>query len=229
MNNLVGVIGGLGPSATAYFMKLIIDLTKANCDQDNVDMLVCQYSSIPDRTSYILEKSTSNPAHKMIEAAKLLEREKCKFIVIPCNTASYFYDEIIKNVNTEVLNIAEVTSKRVLEKDPKKVGIMATDGTIISGVYDKYLNNLLFKPNQEIQNEIMSIIYDDVKRNQTPSKERFSKIINYFKENNCDYIITGCTELSVALIELNINEDFIIDSLTVLAKETILKAGKQLK
>ena len=164
MNNLVGVIGGLGPSATAYFMKLIIDLTKANCDQDNVDMLVCQYSSIPDRTSYILEKSTSNPAHKMIEAAKLLEREKCKFIVIPCNTASYFYDEIIKNVSTEVLNIAEVTSKRVLEKNPKKVGIMATDGTIISGVYDKYLNNLLFKPNQEIQNEIMSIIYDDVKR-----------------------------------------------------------------
>lgn len=229
MNNLIGVIGGLGPKATTYFMDLIIDNTKSNCDQDNVNLLVCQYSNIPDRTNYILGKSKESPVPEMIKCAKLLERENCKYIVIPCNTASYFYDEINKNVKTTVINILEETSKEVLKTKPNKIGLMATDGTLKSKAYQKFIDEqLLFIPNQEYQQKIMSIIYDKIKKNKNITKEEFDEIINYFKQNNCDKIILGCTELSVAYKTLNINYEIILDSLTVLARKTVELSGKTL-
>ena len=89
MNNLIGIIGGLGPKATTYFMDLVIDNTVSESDQDNVDMLVCQYSSIPDRTNFILGKSNDSPVPEMVDCAKILDREGCKYIVIPCNKALY--------------------------------------------------------------------------------------------------------------------------------------------
>ena len=142
-NNLVGVIGGLGPMATAKFMEIVINNTEATCDQENVDMLICQYSSIPDRTAYILNDSKTNPVYEMIEAAKLLENNNVLFIVMPCNTATYFYDEVAKSVNIPILNIVKETVNNVIDRGIKKVGLMATDGTIQSGVYDKYAEDKL--------------------------------------------------------------------------------------
>lgn len=229
---MIGVIGGLGPMATAKFMELVINNTKATCDQDNVDMLICQYGSIPDRTAFILKESKENPVFKMIEAAKLLEREKVNYIVIPCNTASYFYEEIQKNVNIPVVNIVKETINECKKKNFKKIGLLATNGTINSKIYENYGKDFeLFIPSEKIQKEVMSIIYDDVKQNKIPDREKFLNIIKYFKENNCDGIIGGCTEISVALDELKINleEEHIVDSLLVLAKKTILLANKKIK
>ena len=99
-------------------------------------------------------------AFKMIDCAKLLEKEGCKYIVIPCNTASYFFDEIQKEVSAKVINILEETSKVVLKDNPKRIGLMATDGTIKSGAYNKFIDNdLLFVPDSEYQAKIMNIIY----------------------------------------------------------------------
>lgn len=230
MNNLIGVIGGLGPKATTYFMNLVIDNTVSSCDQDNVDMLVCQYSSIPDRTSYIVGNSSESPVPKMIECAKLLEKERCKYIVIPCNTASYFFDEIQNNVKVEVINILKETSNVALNSNCTKIGLMATDGTINSRAYHKFINeDKLFIPNDEIQKKIMAIIYNKIKKNVMISKEEFYEIIDYFKQNGCDKIILGCTELSVAYKNLELNDDMIIDSLTVLARKTVEISGKKLK
>lgn len=231
-NKRVGVIGGMGPMATAKFMELVINNTKASSDQDNVDMLVCQYSSIPDRTSYILDSDNSiDPAPKMIEAAKLLERENCEFLVMPCNTATFFYNKVQNEVNIPLINIAEETVKCCLEKGAKKIGLMATDGTIKAGVYEQYTNGKceLFVPDEVMQKRIMSIIYNEVKQNIIPDKDNFLEVVKYFRDNNCDVIVMGCTELSVAIEQLDINEDYIVDSLTVLAKLTITKAGKLLK
>lgn len=230
MNNLIGVIGGLGPKATTYFMDLVIDNTVSESDQDNVDMLVCQYSSIPDRTNFILGKSDDSPVSEMVDCAKLLDREECKYIVIPCNTASYFFDEVQKEVSAKVINILEETSKVVLKDNPKRIGLMATDGTIKSGAYHKFISNdLLFIPNSEYQAKVMSIIYDKVKRNKDVSLEEFEEILNYFRENGCDKIILGCTELSVVYSYLKINYEEVVDSLTVLARKTVELSGKSLK
>lgn len=228
--NKVGVIGGMGPMATAKFMEIVINNTKADKDQDNVDMVICQYSSIPDRTSYILNEESENPVNEMIEAAKTLEQVGCSFLVMPCNTATYFYNEIQKEINIPLLNIAELTAHYCKNKNAKKVGLMATDGTIKAGVYNQYFNNNeLFIPNEETQSRIMDVIYNEVKQNKIPNKDNFLNIMDYFKNNNCDLIIMGCTELSVAVNELSIDDPIIVDSLTVLARETIKKSGKLLK
>lgn len=230
MNNLIGVIGGLGPKATTYFMDLVIDNTITTCDQDNVNLLVCQYSNIPDRTNYILGKSPSSPVPEMIKCAQLLEREECQYIVIPCNTASYFFEDIQASVKTKIINILEETSQEALKNNPSKIGLMATDGTIKSKAYQKYIDeNILFIPNEEYQQKIMRIIYDKVKQNQNITQEEFDEIINYFKQNKCDKIILGCTELSVAYKNLNLDYPIITDSLTVLARKTVKLSGKKLK
>ena len=230
-NKLVGVVGGMGPMATAKFMELVINHTKAETDQDNVDMLICQYSSTPDRTSYILGKNTDDPSVAMIKAAQLLESEHCDFLVMPCNTATYFYDKIVKEISVPFINIAEETVKYCIDKGAKKIGLMATDGTICARVYDQYvpINVELFKPDDVTQKRIMDIIYKEVKQNMIPNKENFLEVVQYFKNNGCDTIIMGCTELSVALEQLDIDDPMIVDSLTVLAKMTIVKAGKVLK
>lgn len=228
-NKLVGVIGGLGPMATSTFLEMIIDNTDASCDQEHVDLLVYQYSSIPDRTSYILGDSENDPSVKMIEAAKLLEKNNCSFIVVPCNTATYFYDKIEKSVNVPVINIVEETSKICQIYGYNKIGLMATEGTINSGVYKNYLRDKLFIPSNDIQERITSLIYDNVKKNICPSKDEFNSIVNYFYDNGCNAIITGCTELSVLLKWLNVDDDRIIDSLLSLARTTVLLSGKKLK
>ena len=229
MNNLIGVIGGLGPKATTYFMDLVIDNTVSSCDQDNVDMLVCQYSSIPDRTDFILGKSDNSPVPHMIECAKLLERCGVKYIVIPCNTASYFYSEIQNNTSVKVVNILEETSKEVLSAKPKKVGLMATDGTIKSGAYNMFIGeDLLFIPDAAVQKKIMDIIYGKVKKNLPVSMQEFKEIIDYFILNDCDRIILGCTELSVVYKNLDYVNEKIVDSLTVLARRSVKLAGKEL-
>lgn len=229
MNNLIGVIGGLGPKATTYFMDLVINNTVSNSDQDNVDMLVCQFSSIPDRTSFILGNSEDSPVPEMIKCARILEREGCKYIVIPCNTASYFFDEVQGRVNSKVINILEETSKVVLEDNPSKIGLMATDGTIKSGAYHKFIGDILFVPNDDIQAKVMDIIYNKVKKNREVTLEEFNDILGYFKDNGCDKVILGCTELSVAYSDLKIKYDYVVDSLTVLARKTVELSGKELK
>lgn len=231
MSKLVGVIGGMGPMATTKFMELVINNTKAEKDQDNVDMLVCQYSSTPDRTAYILGNSNEDPGEAMIKAAKLLESEKCDFLVMPCNTATFFYDKIAKEISVPLINIAEETVKHSLKMGAKKIGLMATDGTIKASVYDQYIPEgiTLFKPDEEHQKRIMDVIYKEVKQNLIPNKENFIDIINYFKNNGCDVVVMGCTELSVAVEQLDINDPMVVDSLTVLAKLTIVKADKLLK
>ena len=130
-----------------------------------------------------------------------------------------------------LINIAEETVKCCLSKGAKKIGLMATDGTIKAKVYNEYIPSdvELFIPDSNMQKKIMDIIYKEVKQNKIPDKDNFLQVIDYFINNGCDAIVMGCTELSVAIEQLDINDDKIVDSLTVLAKLTITKAGKLLK
>ena len=96
---ILGVLGGVGPLATIYFADLVVKMTDAKTDQEHIAMVILNHSSIPDRTDYILDKTKPNPLPVMIKDAKLLEDDNCDFIVIPCNTAHYFYDEIQNRIN----------------------------------------------------------------------------------------------------------------------------------
>ena len=159
----VGVLGGLGPKATADFMDLVIDNTDVTCDQEHVDMIVSNHATIPDRTAYILDNTKDNPVPYLIRDAKLLESCGCNFLVMPCNTSHFMYDEISKSVNIPLVNMPYEVSK-IVNSNPRihKVGIMATLGTLKSKVYERYLEKEIYYPEDSVNDEVMDLIYNKV-------------------------------------------------------------------
>lgn len=231
-NKTVGVMGGLGPMATVYFYDMIVRLTDANRDQEHIDMVIANRATTPDRTDYIIGKSTNSPSDVLKKDAKRLESFGTDFLVITCNTAHYFYDEIKNSVNIPVLNIIEETVKYAKNQGHKKLGILATTGNINTKLYQNMCQKhgiefMILDENR--QANIMSIIYDDIKSGKPADMNKFNSIVDYLKNNDCDGAILGCTELSILKNDNNLDNEFYIDSLEVLAVKTIENCGKKVK
>lgn len=231
-NKTVGVMGGLGPMATVYFYDMIVRLTDANRDQEHIDMVIANRATTPDRTDYIIGKSTNSPSDVLKKDAKRLESFGTDFLVITCNTAHYFYDEIKNSVNIPVLNIIEETVKYAKNQGHKKLGILATTGNINTKLYQNMCQKhgiefMILDENR--QADIMSIIYDDIKSGKPADMNKFNSIVDYLKNNDCDGAILGCTELSILKNDNNLDNEFYIDSLEVLAVKTIENCGKKVK
>lgn len=228
----VGVLGGLGPMATVYFYDMVVEMTDAHNDQEHVDMIIINRATTPDRTAYIIGKSDNSPLDKIVADAKRLEKAGADFIVLTCNTAHYFYKEIADSVEIPVLNMIEETVEHAVETGHKKIGILATSGNINTKLYQNMCeskNVEYFVPDEEIQNKVMKIIYDDVKAGNKADMNDFNEIIDYVKANGCDCVILGCTELSIIKKDENLPDDFYVDSSEVLAMNSIIKAGRKLK
>ena len=231
MKNKIGVLGGMGPLATTIYMENVISYTGAKNDQENVPMIIINDTEIPDRTSYLLGKSSYSPYPKLLSNIKDLEKLGCNYIFIICNTSHAFYDELQKNTSANIINMVEETLKECKNRGFKKVGLLATEGTINSKIYEKFnkfdLN--LFVPNDSIQKAITSFIYDYVKQNKNVNSDEFLNVLDYFYKNDCDSVILGCTELSVIYKKLNlINDNRIVDSTKVVAELTIKISGKNI-
>ena len=213
----LGVLGGVGPLATIYFADLVVKMTDAKTDQEHISMVILNHGAIPDRTDYILDHSKPNPLPVMIADAKKLQAAGCDYIVIPCNTAHYFYDEIQKNVDIPIINIIEETVKYAIKTVPglKTLGVLATEGTIKSGAYervaDRYSIDCKFPDEEDIF--------------------EFMRIIGDMKKKGCDAVILGCTELSIIDKDFNLSkkDSKIIDSMEVLARRSIDLCGKKIK
>ncbi len=242
MKNAVGVLGGVGPLATVYFMEMIIEMTDADKDQEHIDMLVSNHATIPDRTRFILGESEESPLDVMVEDAQMLETAGCSFVVIPCNTAHYFFEDIKASVKIPVLNIIEETidyakkqgAHRSEPREVKKLGILATEGTVSSGTYSFYGKSAgveCIAPDAEYQQKVSSMIYDRVKAGHSVSREEIMEVIGHMRGKGCDAVVMGCTELSVVYKDLKLAEtcEDVIDSLWVLARSTVLKSGKNLR
>lgn len=241
MNKPIGILGGIGPKATAYFMNMVIETTDAELDQEHINMVVLNHATIPDRTEYILGKSECSPENDMIKDAVMLEQLGCEFIVIPCNTAHYFFSGVKDAVKIPVINIIEETMRFAVKKvihlgksEGIAVGILATEGTVLSGIYQQYADATDVKciyPDQEYQKEVNKIIYARIKAGDMVCLEEIVPIISHMKEKGCDAVVMGCTELSIVSKDLKLEEKYpyLVDSLNVLARETVLRSGKQIK
>ena len=228
----VGILGGVGPLATVYFMEMIIRLTDAEADQGHMNMVVLNHATIPDRTDFILGRSSENPLEIMVNDAKKLEAAGADFIVIPCNTAHYFYDSIRENVNIQMVSIIEETVEFAINKIPalKKLGILATEGTIASKTYELECGKhgiVCEIPNEEECAALMKIIYEQVKAGKDIDIVAFMNIMNAMRKRGCDGIVLGCTELSVIRREYKLLGNDVIDSLEALALKTIRLGGKK--
>jgi aspartate racemase len=223
---LLGIIGGLGPMASAYFYQLITRHTKAVLDQDHIDIILSSRSSTPDRTDYIVGRSDKSPLPAMIEDAQSLEVYGATAIVIPCNTAHYFLEEVQKSVGVPMPSIITETAAHLQKCGYKRAAILATEGTILSGAYQREPERIglgWMVPDDAGKAKLMDIIYGSVKQGVIPSPEELYKVSDPMFEAGCDCAILGCTELS--LIGENIRDERFVDSLLVLAACSIRLMG----
>ena len=228
---ILGIIGGMGTEATIDFYTRIMNHTVANKDQDHIDMVILNHASIIDRTYAIKNNKLDELLRQMHENIKILEYAKVTSIAIPCNTSHSIIDKIQGLTNIPIINMIEETAKNLKDVVNKneKVGIMATDGTIMLKMYQKECEKYginYFVPNEEIQKQVMSIIYDDVKARGVFDNDKFKSVLDYFMQNGCKYVILGCTELSGFKKSF---KETTIDPMDYLVKASILSKDKEYK
>jgi aspartate racemase len=233
-NEPVGILGGIGPMATVYFMQRVLDLTDASRDQDHVDMLVWNHASIPDRTAYLLGDSDVSPGPVMADDARQLERAGARFIAVPCNTAVAFQDEIASAVAIPVLSIVDETVAAAQAAVPglTTVGILATDGTLKAETYHRTARAAGLTPvvpDDVVQKDVMSMIYDGVKAGMPVERHRFDAAVSHLRSKGAGAVLLACTELSILKTDLAVDEPDVVDSLDALAARTVTMAGGRLR
>jgi aspartate racemase len=227
----LGVIGGLGPIATAYFYELVIQMTDARIDQEHIEMLIFSKPSIPDRTDYILGKSEENPVHDMIDIGNLLADMGADQIAIPCITAHYFHNKLAEGIGAPIIHVIRETGQYLKDNKISRAGIMATEGTIFSGLFQEEFNTFGIQtiiPSSEKQKDITDLIYKNVKANLPVEINKFEAAASELREGGAEVIILGCTELSLIKRDYDIGPGF-LDAMEVLAMRAILQCGAKLK
>ncbi len=225
---ILGILGGLGPMSTVYFYELLTAHTAVERDQEHIDLLISSRATTPDRTAFILGQSEENPLPAMMEEATRLARAGASLLVIPCNTAHFFYEGVQAAVSIPVLNIIRQNAAFCRHLGLSRVGVLATEGTVASGAYRDALASLgidYLTPDKEGQAVISRIIYDEIKCGKAPDIEAFSRVADDLFSRGCERILLGCTELSL-LKKNHLSDPRFIDSTEVLALSAIRACGK---
>ena len=227
----LGILGGMGPQATQDFYQRILDKTDASCDQEHLPTLIWSDTSMPDRTAAILGGDAEGCYRRLLSGARLLEGGGCTVLAIPCNTSHYFADRLQEDISIPLVHMPRETVGVLTAEGKRKVGILGTDGTVQTGVYQKECaaQGLLgVSPPEQIQKLVMSIIYDEIKRGEKGSREKFAVIDRWLREAGCDSAILACTELSVYRTYHGL-PDYYLDAMDVLAQRCITACGYKLR
>lgn len=227
----LGVIGGLGPMATAYYLELVIRMTDARRDQEHPEIIVMNIPSIPDRTAYILGNSKENPLIPMVELGKQMKALGATVLATPCVTAHYFHEELQEGIGLPVIHVIRSVAQTLCMAGIQRVGLMATDGTVQSGIFQKEIEACgmeLVLPSVQAQKGVMRLIYDQVKAGVKPDMTLFAAIREDLQRGGAEVVVLGCTELSLLKKEQALG-DGVLDALEVLAKESVIACGKNIK
>jgi aspartate racemase len=211
----IGILGGMGPEATARLFVRIIALTSAERDQEHLPVVIYNLPQIPDRTAAIQGQGES-PVPLAMKGLRILAESGADFIAIPCNAIHHFYSELQAAVNVPLLHLIAEVHRAATQRWPnlRRLGLLATDGTLQSGVYQKIFAatgcEIIF-PDASRQKEVMSAMYA-IKAGE----KRFRDLL----ERRAEGIILGCTDLSLVKNFLA-NDLPILDSTEVLAQACV--------
>ncbi|WP_186567265.1 aspartate/glutamate racemase family protein [Lawsonibacter celer] len=231
MEQRLGILGGMGPQATQDFYQRILDRTEASCDQEHLPTLILSDTGMPDRTAAILGGDAEGCFRRLLSDAQLLERSGCTALAIPCNTSHFFADRLQEQLGVPIIHMPRRAVAQARQEGWHKVGILATDGTVQTGVYQKECaaqGILAVSPPEDVQKIVMSIIYDEIKRGEKGSREKFALIDRWLRSAGCDGGILACTELSVYRTYHSL-PDYYLDAMDVLAEECITACGYKLR
>ena len=199
---MIGILGGMGTQAGLDFCSKLAKLNRGKADQKYPLFVLYNKSNIPDRKQNL--KKYNKVLKSLIDGCKFLQKNKCKFISIPCNTAHYWYKDLKKKIKIPILNMPEIVYLNAINnlKRNSKIGLLATEATIKTGVYSHYFNKkfLLISPNTTLQQRSVNKSIKLVKMGKTKEAERAIKpAVNYLIKKKCKKIILGCTELPIAI------------------------------
>ena len=254
----LGIIGGMGPLATAYFYRRIVELTPATTDQEHIETLIYSCPAVPDRTAFLLSSDEKklpvdcsgiqplpllpevavlegdaspevdadlpeDPRPKMIEVGRKLRSCGADVLAMPCVTAHAFHKDLEEGIGVPVIHAIRELGALCKSKNITKPGIMATDGAMLSGIYDDILSEFgvtCVWPDKEGQKKVMSMIYDDVKAGRILSEEAFNQVGDELFRAGAQAIVLGCTELSQAMVTMDPGDKY-IDIIDVLAQACV--------
>jgi len=216
---MIGILGGMGTQAGLDFCNKLAMLNRGKIDQEYPLFILYNKSNIPGRPESIgvqtktfstLPRNAKNIAkyknvlESLLVGCRSLEKSGCKFIVIPCNTAHYWYEELKKKIKIPIINMPKevfLHTRKICKKN-SKIGLLATEGTLKTQIYEKLFKNEyeLIKPLDSLQIRSVNKTIKHVKMGNIKLAEKSIKpAINYLIKNNCKKIILGCTELPIAI------------------------------
>ncbi|MDX5627680.1 MULTISPECIES: amino acid racemase [unclassified Brenneria] len=224
MNSLIGILGGMGPGATVDAMQKLIKNTPAYRDQDHIPMIAVSIPDIPDRTQCILDHSAS-PLEKMIQYMKILENAGAECIIIPCNTAHYWFNELKMHTRVEMISIIDATCQVIQQQKITRVGLLATTATVKARIYQNKLSDshiCCHTPTAIEQKQVMESIYAYKSGDAQTAHRLLSPIKDRMRQDGVEKIILGCTELPLILAnDIQISPENYIDATEALIKKTV--------
>jgi len=199
---MIGILGGMGTQAGLDFCNKISMLNRGKTDQQYPLFILYNKSNIPKRPENI--KKYFNVLKSLLKGCRLLQKNKCKFIVMPCNTAHYWHDDLQKKIKIPLLSIPKevyLHTKKSCKKN-SKIGILCTEATLKTGIYSKYFdkNYKLVSPRKSLQKLSVNKAIKFVKMGKIKLAEKAIKpAVNNLINMKCKKIILGCTELPIAI------------------------------
>ncbi|MBU5364570.1 amino acid racemase [Enterococcus devriesei] len=227
MENFFSILGGMGTMATESFVRILNQRTHAHNDQEYLNYVMFNHATVPDRTAYILDHHADSPLPFLLDDIEKQNLLQPDFIVLTCNTAHYFFEELQAATKIPILHMPREAVREVVKhhQPGEKIAVLATAGTMSAKVYQNELEAKGFEvlaPDQELQAKVNHLIYHDVKENDFINSELYLEILSdVFEKYGCQNAILGCTELSL-VHELTKNDPYpVIDAQSILADRTI--------
>jgi len=199
---MIGILGGMGTQAGLDFCNKLAVINRGKVDQKYPLFILYNKSNIPKRPENL--KKYYNVLKSLITGCRLLQKNKCKFIVMPCNTAHYWRDDLQKKINIPILNMPKevfLHTKKSCKKN-SKIGILSTEATLKTGVYSRYFdkNYKLVSPTKSLQKNSVNKAIKYVKMGKVKEAEKVLRsAVKYLLKIKCKKIILGCTELPIAI------------------------------
>ena len=201
---VLGIFGGMGPEATANMYQLIVRLTPARKDQEHIPTLIYSLPQVPDRTTAI-ENHDPAIVPWLVEGVTRLERAGASFIIIPCYTAHYYHERMQAAMHIPILNMIRETADTVAGYYPESrdVGLLATSGTIRTGLYEKELaarGRRVIVPDEAVERDYVMKAIALIKAGNTgkESEDLLAFAGEHLEKRGAQLLVLGCTEIPLA-------------------------------
>ncbi len=225
---IVGVLGGMGPAATLDFFARVLALTPAKTDQDHIRLIIDSNAQVPNRNAAIAGTGPS-PGPVLAEMARGLKRAGAELLVMPCNAAHAFLDEVRQATDLPVISIIDVTVAETLRRraNVKRIGLLAAEGCINAGLYQRAFAAHgvdVVLPDADLRTRFMGAL-SRIKQGDLGDAEKadMRTVANALISNGAEAIVAGCTEVPLVLSDGDVAVP-LISSTDCLALATIAAA-----